>query len=309
MKSWLRHHLHALMETLWRFRRAPLGNTLNVIVFGIALSLPAGFYISLLSIQNFSQGLSGEPELSVFLDIKANNDDSSAIKAMLEQRVQIKNIKFIPRDQAFKELKKGAGLSGVAESLSENPLPDAFIVQVKSEPATNLESLRDEIQKWPQVAHVQVDSIWVKRLAAALSLGKTIALLLASILSFGLVAITFNTVRLQILTQKDEIEVAKLIGAAHPFIRRPFLYHGAILGLVGGAVSWLIVVSCTSVINYYLNGFAVLYPSMIYFNYPSLADTISLLVFSSWLGWLGAWLCVTRHLWRFGSVDLIERAS
>ena len=50
----------------------------------------------------------------------------------------------------------------------------------------------------------------------------------------ALVAVTFNTIRLQILTRREEIEVAKLIGATDAFIRRPFLYFGALQGLAGG---------------------------------------------------------------------------
>ena len=54
-------------------------------------------------------------------------------------------------------------------------------------------------------------------------------------------AITFNTIRLQILTRSEEIEVSKLIGATNPFIRRPFLYFGALQGLAGGVAAWLVV--------------------------------------------------------------------
>ena len=65
--------------------------------------------------------------------------------------------------------------------------------------------------------------------------------MLAALLSFSLVAVAFNTIRLQIMTMRDEIEVSKLIGATRGFVRRPFLYFGAIQGAVGGAAAWLII--------------------------------------------------------------------
>ena len=309
MKTWLHQHRLALNETLRRFRRSPFASVLNVVVFAIALSLPTGFYTGLLNVQNFSQQLAGEPELSVFLDVDAKADDVNTIKTKLEQHAEINGIHFVPRDQALEELRKSAGLSDVVESLTANPLPDAFVVQVKRQTATNMETLRDEMGRWPRVAYVQVDAVWVQRLAAALKLGKAVVFLLASILSFSLVAITFNTIRLQMLTQKEEIEVAKFIGATNPFIRRPFLYHGALLGFIGGIVAWFVVAGCIVLLNHYLKELAALYPTMVYFTYPGLADTISLLLFSAWLGWLGAWLSVTKHLWRLDPVDFSEKLA
>ena len=104
-----------------------------------------------------------------------------------------------------------------------------------------LEALRTELMKLPQVEHVQLDSAWAKRLDALLKLGRAGVLMLAALLSFSLVAVAFNTIRLQIMTMRDEIEVSKLIGATRGFIRRPFLYFGAIQGAVGGAAAWLII--------------------------------------------------------------------
>ena len=66
-------------------------------------------------------------------------------------------------------------------------------------------------------------------------------LILGGLLAFALVAVTFNTIRLQVLTQREEVEVIKLIGATDAFIRRPFLYYGALQGAAGGVVAWFIV--------------------------------------------------------------------
>jgi len=89
-----------------------------------------------------------------------------------------------------------------------------------------LEALRDELKTWPRFEHVQLDSAWIHKLEALLDFGRMAVAILAALLSFALIAITFNTIRLQILTRREEIEVAKLIGATDAFIRRPFLYFG-----------------------------------------------------------------------------------
>ncbi|MCR4298378.1 MAG: FtsX-like permease family protein, partial [Gallionella sp.] len=104
------------------------------------------------------------------------------------------------------------------------------------------------------------------------------------------------TIRLQILTQHDEIEVAKLIGATDGFIRRPFLYFGATQGLLGGVMAWLIVTASLLLLNQQLNALSQLYASQFTLHPLSFGDSLSLLLFSVYLGWMGAWLSVARHL-------------
>ena len=58
-----------------------------------------------------------------------------------------------------------------------------------------------------------------------------------------LIAVIFNTIRLQVMTQREEIEVSKLIGATDAFIRRPFYYQGLVQGLAGGMVALLVVLA------------------------------------------------------------------
>ena len=121
------------------------------------------------------------------------------------------------------------------DNLKQNPLPDAFVVTARDNRPETLERLRDEAQAWPKVAHVQLDSEWARKLDAALQARPNARWrILGVLLAAALVAVTFNTIRLQILTRRDEIEVSKLIGATNPFIRRPFLWFGALQGLAGG---------------------------------------------------------------------------
>jgi cell division transport system permease protein len=135
-------------------------------------------------------------------------------------------------------------------------------------------------------------------LEALLKFGRLAVFILAAMLSFALIAITFNTIRLQILTQREEIEVSKLIGATNGFIRRPFLYFGLVQGLFGGIASWLIVAVCLQLLNYSLAGLTQLYATTFTLAHLSLGDSLSLLVFAAYLGWLGAWLSVSQHLWQ-----------
>ena len=109
-------------------------------------------------------------------------------------------------------------------------------------------------------------------------------------------AVTFNTIRLQILTQRSEIEVSKLIGATDAFIRRPFYYLGFLQGLAGGAVAWVIVWAAFALLNREVGVLAQSYGSAFRLAIPPAADAVTVLLFAGVLGLLGAQLSVSRHL-------------
>jgi len=181
------------------------------------------------------------------------------------------------------------GLAPVIAALGRNPLPDAFVVTAKEDLAT-------ELAKLPGVAHVQADAVWARRLAAASAILEAALWLLAGLLGAALVAVTFNTIRLQILTQRDEIEVSKLIGATDAFIRRPFYYLGLLQGVVGGIVALVLVAAALALLNREVAVLADSYGSNFRLGFLSLLEAAAAVLLAGGLGWLGAQLSVSRHL-------------
>ena len=296
--TWLFAHLDAFRDSVRRLVQQPFATMLNVIVFGIALALPCGFYVGLDNLERFSRQLTGEPQLSLFLTVKASSDDADGIRERLQHHPAVGRFRFVHRDEALAELKRASGMSDVLAELDGNPLPHAFVVTGKSASPEVLEGLRSEAAGWPRVEHVQLDSDWARKLDAALRIGKLIVSLLGILLAIALVAVTFNTIRLQILTRRDEIEVSKLIGATNGFIRRPFLYFGSLQGVLGGAAAWLIVATAVKVLNIELSDLVDLFGLSPRLGTMSLQQTMALLAIAALLGWIGAWMSVSRHLWQ-----------
>ena len=296
MTAWLAQHGRSVAETLLRFARTPLGSVLNVLVIGIALSLPAGLYVLIDNIKHASHQLATDPQVSVFMALDAESAEVAQIATRLKQNPRVQSYKLVPRDQALQELRQSSGLADVVDSLPRNPLPDADIVTAKDSSPPALEALRDEMGQWPRVAHVQLDAAWARRLDAVLRLAQLAVAGLGALLAVALLAITFNTIRLQVLTRRDEIEVVKLIGATDAYIRRPFLYYGALQGCAGGLVAWLIISAGVWLLNRNLGELSHVYTSLFALKSLALADGIYLLMIPAILGWLGARLSVGRHL-------------
>jgi cell division transport system permease protein len=291
VRVWLRQHRQALASALRRLARA--AGALSALVIGVALSLPVGSYALLDGLRGVTARLAPEPQISLFLPTDAKPADALALAARLRTDPRISAVRFVSREQALQELQQVEGIAEVVAAIGRNPLPDTLVVSARAE---RIPVLAAELRKLPGVAHLQADAAWAQRLAALEGIGRIALGLLATLLGVALVAVTFNTIRLQILTQRDEIEVCKLIGASDAFIRRPFYYFGLLQGLAGGAVALAIVAAALALLNREVRPLAESYGSAFAFAPPGSANALAVVAVAGALGWLGAQLSVTRHL-------------
>ncbi|MDH5577088.1 MAG: permease-like cell division protein FtsX [Betaproteobacteria bacterium] len=293
MRTWLRQHRGALARAARKLAAQRAATLLNALVIGVALSLPAGGYALLANLQSVAQRFTFEPQLSVFLKPEAKRAE---LEARLRADRRVAALRFVPRDEALAELRVAAGLADVVAALERNPLPDAFVVRAADGGAAALEALAGALQGLPGVANVQVDSAWAARLAALARIGRLALAALAVLLATGLVAVTFNTIRLQIVTQREEIEVSQLLGATDAFVRRPFFYFGLLQGLAGGALALVILWAGLAVLNLGVRDLAQAYGSSFQLAFLPGRDALAVVAFAALLGWLGAALSVSRYL-------------
>jgi cell division transport system permease protein len=302
--KFFREHGFACRAAFARITAAPGSFIFNVLVIALALILPLAGLTLLDNVRPVSQGIAVEPEISVFLSTEIPGGRIQAIGdeiRSLIQREQLKaKLEFISRDKALESLKQRAGLGDVVATLGNNPLPDAYVLKLASAEdaagASRIEKLAASIGKLSGVEIVQMDSAWVKRLAALMTLATLVLWLLAATLSGVVLAVVFNTIRLQVLTQSEEIAVSRLLGATDAFVSRPFYYTGAILGLAAGALALAGVMLALQLLNTSVTQLAALYGSP-FRLVPLPADTAAMLLAgSAALGMLGAALSVRRSL-------------
>jgi cell division transport system permease protein len=291
--SWLRQHRDAFTRALGKLLAQKSATLLNALVIGVALSLPAGGYALLANLQGVAQRFTVEPQLSVFLRQEARRAD---LEARLKADARIAQARFVPRDEALRELRQAEGLAEVVAALERNPLPDAFVLRAREPGAAALEALAADLRALPGVARVQVDSAWAQRLAALARIGRLALAFLAALLATGLVAVTFNTIRLQILTLREEIEVSRLLGATDAFVRRPFLYLGVLQGLAGGAIGLAVLWAGIATLNRPVRELAQTYGSDFQLALLPGAEAAVLLGIAALLGWLGALISVSKYL-------------
>lgn len=296
MSAWLSQHWRALGDALGKIAGQRAASLLNILVVGIALSLPVGGYLLLGNLQSVATRFSLEPQLSIFLDPAARIADREGLEKRLRSETRIGAVRFVPRAEALAELKKTEGIAEVIAALNQNPLPDAFVVKLRNVNPAELDGLAAQLGKEPGVGYVQADSGWVRRLAALIGIGRAGIALLGALLATGMVAVTFNTIRLQVLTHREEIELARLLGATDAFIRRPFYYLGAMQGLAGGGVGLAILAGGLALLNRGVRLLSETYGSSFELAFLAPGDALAVGALAGLLGWLGAYSSVSIYL-------------
>lgn len=298
--SWLLRHLQSLLASAGHLARAPIATTFTVLVMGLALALPLGLDLLVRNVRSATGDFSGAIGISVYL--KTNVAESRAQQLLLRARERpgVRTATLITATEALAQFRQQSGFGGTLDALEDNPLPHVLAITpdaASADPGT-VENLRRFLQSWPEVETVQLDGEWVARFNAILALLRQLLLLAAGLLGLGVVAVVGNTIRLEIQNRRAEIEVTKLVGGTNAFVRRPFLYTGALYGLMGGLCAFLVVALALWLLAPFVTRLAHTYGSQFTLHGPALKDLGLLLGGGTLLGWVGAWLAAGRHLAR-----------
>ena len=298
MKSWLTQHSQALQLVLRRFKANKLSTLFICLTIGVTLALPSIMYTVLDSLSGLANNVKSESQLSVFLATEHNQDAVATIKTALKKNIAIKSFKFVSKEDALMKLQSAESSNSVLNALESNPLPDAFFVEPNKLDATSVANLKNEIAKLDGVDEVVMDGAWIKRLNYLILFGQKAMVILAGLLSLALIAVIGNTIRMQVLTQQAEIEVSQLIGATKSFIRRPFLYAGAIYGLIGGLLALLITCVVIFLFNQSLSALVAEYQTNFSLNLPGFSSLSVLSLLSSLVGLISAYFSASKSLYK-----------
>lgn len=298
LRSWQLHHRLSARDSLSRLLRSPLSSLMTWLVIGIALALPVGLSVALDNARAISVGWDSPAQISLFLRAEVSMDAADLLRQRILERPDVSSVRLVSRDQALEEFRQLSGFGDVLENLDDNPLPNLVLVTPLGGDgqAQRAAALQLALQEEASVERAVLDMEWVQRLNALVQLSQRAVAALGAILGLGVLLVIGNTIRLAIENRRQEILVIKLVGGSDAFVRRPFLYTGFWYGLGGALVAWWVV----AVALWWLRGpmatLALLYQSSFQLEGLGVLDSIGLLAGGSFLGLLGAWLAVARHL-------------
>ena len=295
LRAWGRHHRAMALDSLFRLVRYPLGNLLTMLAIAIALVLPAALWLTLDSAKLLDAELDESASLTVYLDMGIDAAQAARIEEAVSADGGVAQTRMISPEQGMADFQQSLGIDDTLAGLDDNPLPASIVISPQDVEPAAMAELAERLEGVTGIDEVRVDLAWVERLRHLAALGRRVALALGVLFGFGVLLVVGNTIRLAVESRRREIEVVMLIGATHAFVRRPFLYSGAWYGAGGG----LLALGLLALGNHWLSlpvaALAASYGAS--FTLPQLDVTGStiLLSCSILLGWLGAWLAVTRH--------------
>lgn len=294
MKNWLNQHALAINLVLQRLKSHWL-NTLTIcMVIGITVTLPGLLFVALDNLQDMSRSIKQDAQISAFLKPSVNANLIQRLINDVEALPQVKEVRYVPKEEAIKQLSAQFVQKDLLADLPQNPLPDALFITLTDTQPASVKPVQALLQKRGEVEELVIDSVWIERLHSMLVLGKRIAIIFASLLGIAMITVISNTVRMQVLTHEAEIEVSRLIGATHSFIRRPFLYMGGAYGLGGGLIAvallFLIVWNLRQPVQLLANNYQSNFQLVFHlFNVGGL-----MLVATTAIGWIAAFIALTQ---------------
>lgn len=295
-KAWLNNHKASFRDSATRIIRQPFGSFFTCLVIAVALSLPMGLTLLLKQLDQLGASWQQAAQISVFFQLDATDQQTRELAADLRNHSDITEVAWIGREQALEDFASFSGLGQVLQELSDNPLPASLLITPAQINPEQLQELVHNLEQMPYVQQAQLDLQWVERLAAMLKLGERFIFALTLVLVAALLLVVGNTIRLHIENRRIEIEVIKLVGGTDGYVRRPFLYMGALYGIGGGCLAWLLLVWGFTWLNESVVELAQLYASDFQLAGVPLDDGFSLLIGAVLLGYIGAWIAVARHL-------------
>jgi len=297
LRHWLKLHWRNCIGALGDLQARPVATLLTAAVIGIALAMPAALNLLVKNGRDLAGGLDNTRDFSVYLAVGTTLDKAQQLATEIQMETTIYSVRVTDADTAFEEFRATSGFDDVFDAIDGNPLPHTLnVTPADGIAAADLETLREKLLENPAIEYVQIDTAWVERLNAILDFLRRVVLVATVMLVIGALIIVGNTIRLDIQSRRDEIEVLKLLGASDGFVRRPFLYVGLWYGLAGSVLALLLLLIGGWVLSAPVDRLLGLYErdtSVLGLDGMTL---LLLLAGGVIAGWGGAWSAVARHL-------------
>ncbi len=300
ISAWRAQHASAFASSFLRLLKRPFSSALSLSVMAIALSLPLALGWSLMQMQQLSASVQSSRAINVFFKPDISFDQAKIIAAPFESNSSVASLKLKSPEQGLIDFQQSSELAKAVSLLGKNPLPVVMII----EPKGDERNLLAQLEALPQAEHIQHDALWQQRLNAWLNFGQRLLIALAAIFALGAVLAVANNIRLDIATREQEIAVLQQLGATDGYIRRPFLYVGALLGLLSGLLALALLLLASSYIQPSIAALISSYGSSFVFAQAPLWLIPTVLACAVVLGIMGAWLAAGHHLRVTRPVDL-----
>ena len=228
-----------------------------ILIMTLTLFVIAWLIIGSAALNSTLKSLQEKVDVTVYFTTGASEAQITDVQSQLKALPEVASVTYITREQAletFKERHKNDQLTMQAlDELDDNPLGAALEIRAKEtsqyESIAKYLSAQQTSGTGPSTAldkgNFFQNKTAIDRLTNIIQTSRNLAFVLATVMVLASVLIAFNTIRLAIYTARDEIGVMNLVGAAHWYVRGPFMVAGVLYGVVSGVVVLLLLYPIT----------------------------------------------------------------
>jgi cell division transport system permease protein len=292
--SFVLFSLRRAWQGFWRNALMSLAATATMVLM---LLLLAGFWIiqsGLLAGLEFTEQ---KVQVVGYLETTAHPDDVAELRAEIEAMPVVESVVHVSREEAlerFRERMIQQGRDDLTPYLDSNPLYASL--EVKLVDPSQVRAVGDVMRESPIVRNViNIDDL-VDTVLTVTNVLRTAGTVILVVVAIIVLFIIVNTIRLAVVARAEEIEIMRLVGASDAFIRWPFVFEGAFVGLLGALITLGVLVAAADPIGRFMVDFFRILP----LRFGDLARDLAVLVLGAGvgLGVLGSWLSVRTYLIR-----------
>ncbi len=286
--------LRRAWQGFWRNSLMSLAATATMVLM---LLLLAGFWILQTGLLAGLQFVEQKVEVVADLRDTATDLDVTTLEAKLRQIPQVASVTYVSKEQAladFRSTLKAQGQEDLTQYLGYNPLQASL--EVKFVDPHDFGDVVDILRAEPAVQRVQDIENLVDNVLTVTGILRTGGAVILAVIGLIVLFIIVNTIRLAVVARAEEIEIMRLVGASDAFIRWPFVFEGALVGLFGAGITMVLLAVGAEPIGRFMFDFFRVLP----IELGSLTRDLVVLVFGAGigLGVLGSWLSVRTYLIR-----------
>ena len=253
-------------------------------------------YINLNSVLSF---WNEQVQLIVYLDDEISNGEKKQLEKLFSSDPGVASFDYISREKAWENFQAMfSEKSSFLKGMGFNPLPASYNLTVKSSPKRleTIQALAKKLNQQTGVESVEYGEEWINRFEAFMILMRVFLLALGGLLCLGAVLIISNTVKLSVLSRKNEIELMLLTGATPGFIRSPFFLEGIFHGMLGALVSLSLLKGLHLYLVSRFQGSIETFGRGMDFKFISPSFAVIIIISSILVGWLGSYFSLQQFL-------------
>ncbi len=233
-------------------------------------------------------------EIKVFIEDGINQEQMDTLSAKVKSLEGVESVRYVSRADGLKQMSEKFGDSEeILAAINTNPLPNSYTV--KAESPELVSQIAETVAGYDNVLDVRYGQGTIEKMFAFMNWMRSLGTGLMILLGFSAVVLISMNIRLSVEARKEEIQVMRYVGASNTFIVTPFILEGMLLGLLGGALSCVLVLLSYDVLM------KLILSSLSFLSFTTIGEVILLVALGLplaglLLGAIGSAVAVRKHI-------------